>query len=512
MTATREPARSARDGEKLTRAVIAASLDAVVIINGSGQVIEFNPAAEDTFGYSRGEAIGRELADLIIPPPLRARHREGLARYIRTGESNILGRRLELSAVRSDGSEFPAELTITRVALGGEPVFAGYIRDVTEQHALEEQLRQSQKLEAIGSLAGGVAHDFNNILMVIRTCSELGLRGDLNDGVRGHLVEIAAAAERAANLTHQLLAFSRQQVLRPEVTDVNDVVRETVALIERLIGEGIETRTQLEEQLDAAVVDRGQLVQVLLNLAVNARDAMPLGGTLDVRTRNEVLDAPRGDVPAGHHVVLEIGDSGIGMDETTRARIFEPFFTTKETGTGLGLATVYGVVRQSNGHITVDSEFGSGTTFKLYFPAAANASPVRGEMPSLTSTPGTETILLAEDEDQVRKLVATSLRMEGYTVLEAADGFEALRLAREQAPIDLLFTDVVMPGLNGRELWEELSREHPGLRALFSSGYPADMVLRHGIAEGRVAYIEKPYLPSELAVKVREVLDYPHES
>jgi hypothetical protein len=506
-----EPNQMARESEALTRAVLQAALDAVVIINSAGRVIEFNPAAEAIFGFERADVIGREMVDLIIPPSLRDAHRAGFERYLRTGESKILGSRLELSAVRADGSQFPAELTITRVRFGREPVFAGYIRDVTEQHVLEEQLRQSQKMEAIGSLAGGIAHDFNNILMVIRSSSALALRGEARDeDVRRHIGQIDRAAERAASLTRQLLAFSRQQILRPEVTDLNDVVRDTLGMVERLIGENIKTAARLADEVAPIVVDRGQLVQVLINLAVNARDAMPSGGTLDLRTANAVLDASYAaehpDVTPGAYVLLQLTDSGLGMDEETRARIFDPFFTTKDEGTGLGLATVYGVVRQSSGHIWVYSEPGYGTTFKLYFPVSGVQAAVSDE-PKAVPAPGTETILLAEDEEQVRELIAKTLRLEGYTVLEARNGIEAIGLAHEHGKIDLLLTDVVMPGLNGRELWERLSSERPGLRALFTSGYPADTVLRHGIAEGRVAYIEKPYLPSELTLKIREVLD-----
>ena len=467
-----------RESEARTRAMIDAALDAVVMINSSGEVLEFNPAAEAIFGYTRADVIGKEMVELIIPPSFREAHREGFARHLRTGESTILGRRLELSGLRADGTTFPVELAITRVRVGDDAAFAGYVRDISEQRVLEEQLRQSQKMEAIGSLAGGIAHDFNNILMVIRSCAALTLGRNPDEDVERNVVQIDRAAERAAHLTRQLLAFSRQQVLRPEESDINEIVTQTLNLVDRLIGENIVTTTSLDRYVESIVVDRGQLGQIILNLAVNARDAMPTGGTLSIRTANVVLDASytaeHADVEPGPYVLLQITDSGIGMDETTRGRIFDPFFTTKDDGTGLGLATVYGVVKQSNGHIWVYSEPGHGTTFKLYFPAASASAPAPAPAPEIGSLAGSETILLAEDEAEVRSLIAKSLRLHGYTVIEACNGIEALELAGERESIDLLLTDVVMPGMNGRELFEQLSERHPDLPVLFTSGYPAD--------------------------------------
>jgi two-component system cell cycle sensor histidine kinase/response regulator CckA len=746
-----------RRSDALIRAVVETALDAIIIMDAHGRIVEFNPAAEAIFGRTREDVVGQELVEVVIPPALREAHRHGFKRHLATGEPVVLGKRLELSGLRADGTEFPVELSITRVPAAGQPVFAGYVRDiterkeaeralaqlaaivefsedaiigvdlegkiltwnagaerlygytaneaigrqsigdfappdhaderdwlyqqvrrgatvdqfetvrlrkdgtpvhisvtlspirdeagevkavsviardiggrveaeealrrseesyrflfeqhpspvwvydvetrrflavneaatsaygysreeflamtideirpiqdlpmlremavgdrgyvdagiwrhrkkngtlidvhvvsnaiefegraarlvlaqdVTEQRRLEDQLRQAQKMEAIGSLAGGIAHDFNNILMVIRTSAALMLRRVTDDDATRNLARIDGAAERAAGLTHQLLAFSRQQVLRPELTNVNEVVEETLELVHRLIGEDIEVARRLHPALQPILVDRGQLGQVLLNLAVNARDAMSGGGTLTVGTANVLLDAGYSqlhpEVEPGPYVVLQVTDTGTGMDEDTQARVFDPFFTTKEEGTGLGLATVYGIVKQSNGHVWLYSEPGLGTTFKLYFPATVAVAAPAAVQPEVASPDGTETVLLAEDDEKVREVISDALRSFGYTVLEARDGPEALELARRHETVDLLVTDVVMPGMSGRELGERLTAERPGIRILFTSGYPADAVLRRGIAHAEVAYIEKPYVPDDLARKVREVLD-----
>ena len=376
---------------------------------------------------------------------------------------------------------------------------------------MEEQLRQSQKMEAIGQLAGGIAHDFNNILLVIRGHSAVLLRDLEDERLRASVQQIDGAAERAAEFTHQLLAFSRQQVLRPRSINLNSLVEETVRLLERMLDEDINVEVELEAGLDSVLLDHAQLMQAILNLVVNARDAMPDGGTLTLRTASIELDAAYAavheDVTPGYYVLLQVTDTGVGIAAADQTRIFEPFFTTKEEGTGLGLAGVFGLVKQSRGHIWVYSELGMGTTFKIYFPITSErevAVPEPGEAHSLE---GHETILLVEDTEMVRTLVTAMLEYYGYTVLAASGGAEALDLAdRQDRPIDLLVTDVVMPGMNGRELAEQLSVKYPGLKVLFTSGYPADTIIRHGVSESRTAFLEKPFLPDDLARKVREVI------
>ncbi len=395
-------------------------------------------------------------------------------------------------------------------------------RKLTEERheKLEDQLRQAQRMETVGLLAGGVAHDFNNLLSVVLSYSEL-LSEELppGDPMRTDLEEIGAAGRRALDLTKQLLAFSRRQVLAPRLTDLGLVVDGMQGMLRRLIGEDVELSTSCAPDLLPVLVDPGQVEQVIMNLAVNARDAMPRGGLLIIETAEVVLDAAYAadhvGVTPGPHVMLAVSDNGAGMDKATQARMFEPFFTTKEQGkgTGLGLATVFGVVQQSGGTIWVYSEPGKGTTFKVYFPIAAQSAPAnpRVATPIERGAPrGAETILLVEDEEGVRVLARTILRRLGYTVLEAPNGVEALALAEAHpGTIDLLLTDVVMPRMSGRELVEHLLPLRPSLKVLFMSGYTDDAVVRHGILDASIAFLQKPITPEPLARKVREVLNGP---
>jgi signal transduction histidine kinase/CheY-like chemotaxis protein len=406
----------------------------------------------------------------------------------------------------------------------GESLIVVNSRDVTAQKELEAQLRQAQKMEAVGRLAGGVAHDFNNLLLVISGHRELLERSCSGPArLRESLAEIGRAVERAAALNRQLLAFSRRQMLEPKVLDLNSVVAAAGKMLRRLIGEDVRLITKLQPELNPVRADPGQLDQVILNLALNARDAMPQGGILQLETREVKLDRVPADrippeAPCGsRYVLLAVSDTGIGMTPEVQARIFEPFFTTKAEGqgTGLGLAVVHGIIEQSGGYLEVVSRPGSGTTFNIYLPAVRG--PAEGQITSkcqAVSAPGRlvtgrgETVLLAEDEDPVRAVTAQLLKALGYRVLEASSGTEALRLAEtSREKIDLLMADVVMPGLSGRQLAETLQSRNPGLKVLFQSGYTDDTIVRCGIIQAEVAFLQKPFTVDALAKKLREVLE-----
>ncbi|HUZ15686.1 MAG TPA: PAS domain S-box protein [Gaiellaceae bacterium] len=466
-----------------------------------------NEAATKQYGYTSDELLEMTI-DQIRPREDVEALRGALAEPNRGYSPSTFWRHR-----KKDGTLIDVAITSSAIEYDGRPVRIVLAQDVTEQRRLEAQLRQAQKMEAIGELTGGIAHDFNNLLLVIRGHSALLLGRLEDDELRESAELIDAAAARAADFTRQLLAFSRQQVLQLEATDLNSVVEGTVKLLERTIGADIAVGLDLDPSLQAILADRSQLTQAVLNLAINARDAMAgRGGTLTIKTANaelgEAYVANHEGVAAGMYALLQITDSGTGMDEETQRRAFDPFFTTKETGTGLGLSAVHGLVKQSGGHIWLYSEPGMGTTFKLYFPITD--APVLGpaERAHVESLHGSETILLVEDTELVRTLVAATLEAFGYTVLSSGDGAEAIRLSEQaNGPVDLLMTDVIMPGMNGRELAETLELSRPEMKVLFTSGYPSDTVVRHGIAEARAAFIEKPYLPEELARKVREVLD-----
>ena len=400
-------------------------------------------------------------------------------------------------------------------ATGEVIALLGVTRDITEHKKLEEQLRHAQKMEAVGTLTGGIAHDFNNILTsIIGYTDLLSMTIAENDQTRGFLDQILAASRRAANLTQNLLAFSRKQITSPKPVDINESIRTVENMLHRLIGEEIELRTKLSDADLTILADAGQMEQVLMNLAVNARDAMPGGGTLLITTSVAEIDdhyiAHNGYGKAGTYVVVSVTDSGLGMDARTKRRIFEPFFTTKEMGkgTGLGLSIVYGIVKQHNGYIDCESEPGKGTTFTIYFPlntarteqaAPARPAQLRG---------GTETVLVTDDDEGVRRITRTMLEHLGYTVIMAADGKDAVEVFTDHKDrIDLLILDVIMPKKNGKQVYDEVRRIRPGVKTLFTSGYTADVISSKGMLEEGMHFISKPASLRELSQKIRDVLD-----
>lgn len=629
-----------RESEARKGAILESALDCIITFDHEGRITEFNPAAERAFGYSRADALGREMVELIIPESLRESHRRGMALYNATTSGPTVGRRIELIAMRADGEEFPVEMAISRINVNGRPMFTAYIRDITERkHAerltselasvvefsndaiigktiegivvnwnagaeriygypaeevigrhiymlvppdrmdefgqalaavrrgesllnfetvqmrkdgrriwisitespirdeggkitgiscisrditenkrLEEQFLQSQKMEAVGHLAGGVAHDFNNILTAILGYSDL-LLAQMNPSnpMYKSLTEIRRAGEFAASLTHQLLAFSRRQSLQLKILDVNEVVTNIEKMLKRLIGEDIHVMTVLDSSIQKVKADPGQLEQVLLNLAVNARDAMPKGGVITIQTSNVKFPVDdihhANELPAGEYVRLMISDTGSGMTDEVKKHLFEPFFTTKEQskGTGLGLATCYGIIKQCGGHIAVDSTIGQGTTFLIDFPRAEIGEENIAGKNSLKELPrGSETVLIVEDEVSVRSLAAHILRRLGYNVLEAEDADNAREVVKshEMGRIDLLLADVVLPNSgSGKEIADWIEELHMETKVLFTSGYVEESVFRqHGLEPG-VAFLQKPFTPADLARRVREVIE-----
>ena len=509
-----------RVSERRFRALVEESWDAIALFAADGTITYGSPATTRLLGYDLTEFVGRNAMEFIHPDdraPVLLRLEEVTAR---PRSSLHIAARVQ----HKNGTWRYLEGVLTNLL--DDPSVAAIVnnyRDVTDRRILEEQIMLSQKMEAIGRLAGGVAHDFNNILTAIGGYADL-LMADFapDDKRRGDIEEIHRATQRAASLTQQLLAFSRRQVMQPKVISLNALIPDIEKMLRRLIGEDILFATVLHPRVGNVRADPGQLEQVIVNLAVNARDAMPApnGGRLTIETRNVELDelyaADHPGVTPGRYVMLAVTDTGVGMDEETKSRIFEPFFTTKARGkgSGLGLATVYGIVRQTGGHIWPYSEPGTGTTMRVYLPRVDDpADPI--EHPSEAppeSLRGSETILLVEDEAPVRSVTRQLLERNGYTVLEAADGRTALSLINgepDRVHVDLLLTDVIMPGMSGRELADQMKARRPQLRVLFMSGYTDDAVVRHGMLEPGLAYLEKPFRPPVLLRKVREVLRHP---
>ncbi|MGH7521911.1 MAG: ATP-binding protein [Gemmatimonadales bacterium] len=502
-----------REREQYFQKLIEHGTDIIAVLDAQGVIRYVSPSVLALGGYAPDDLVGRNMVELLHPDDVETLvgvFFEGVA-------TGVGGRFLQLRFLHKDGSYRTLE-AVGRYLLE-DPVVRGVVinaRDVTERRSLERQLLQAQKLEAVGRLAGGIAHDFNNLLTAILASTDLLLETlPAYHPARDDALETRKAALRAADLTRQLLAFSRQQVLTPRVLHLNGVVEDIAKLLKRLLGEDIDLRTTLAPDLGAVRADPGQLEQVIMNLAVNARDAMPEGGKLTIETANVSLDetyvAAHTVVVPGPYVMIAMSDTGVGMDDATRARVFEPFFTTKPKGkgTGLGLATVYGIVKQSGGYIWVYSEPGHGATFKIYFPRVDDRlDPADRPTPVEASPRGSETVLLCEDQDEVRSLTHRILVAHGYDVLVAGSGAEALELV-EAWPhaIDLLLTDVVMPGMSGRDLARQLAPKYPAMKVLYLSGYPDESIVRHGVLEPGVAFLQKPFTAEILARKLREVLD-----
>ena len=505
-----------REREARLRSILETAPEALVTIDEHGLIESFSKSAEILFGYGADEIVGRNVSTLM-PAPHRDAHDGYINRYLTTGEKRIIGIGRTVEGLRKDGSTFPMELAVGEAIANGRRLFTGFIRDLTARHRMEHELRHAQKMEAVGQLTGGIAHDFNNLLTVILGNLEMLERRLQPDPLKRTLVrEAQEAAQLGAKLTERLLAFGRRHPLDPKLVDISALVSEFAGLLRRTLGERVQVRMVVDEHNLQAVVDTSQLQNALLNLGINARDAMPEGGRLTIAVSRAELDDSyceiHPDAVAGHYVLIAVTDGGTGMTEEVRDRAFEPFFTTKEVGagTGLGLSQVYGFVKQSGGHVQLYSELGHGTTVRLFLPSiderdseAASSS----HDPALLPRARGETVLVVEDDPRVRRVTVSRLRDLGYSVLEAENGPLALERLRHHGEVALVFTDMVMPGgMTGGDLAKAVQVLRPDIKLLLTSGYAEpDLVLQHPAPTAQ--WLMKPYTTAALAKKLRTVLD-----
>ena len=508
-----ESQRALRESVTRMTAVVETAVDGVILIDEQGRILLFNPACEQLFGY-RADEVMQQNVKMLMPPEYSGHHDGYIENFRRTRQAKIIGIGREVMGLRKDGSTFPMELSVGEARQDGESIFVGIVHDLTPRKMTERQLQQAQKMEMVGQLSGGIAHDFNNLLTVIIGNAEhlgeqLGSRPDL----RRIADDICKSGERGAELTQRLLAFSRRQLLQPRAIDCHELLDSMQKLLRRTLRENIDIRTAFSPGVIMAYADRAQLESAVLNLALNAQDAMPSGGHLTVSTDLAALDASyrslHPEVAPGLYAMIAVTDDGEGMPANVSARAFEPFFTTKDVGkgSGLGLSMVYGFAKQSNGHVTIYSEPGLGTTVRIYLPHAASewTGPAAEDEASVPR--GKETILIAEDDPFVRSSVILRVEALGYQVIAAVDGNDALAKLRTDPEIDILFTDIVMPGgMSGWDLADQARQIRPGLPVVFSSGYALETLVEQGRAEPHSIVLIKPYRKAELANRLREAL------